>query len=101
MKKRRFLFPLAVAVSVLTGVTAAVRLAAYHVPGPLLVVYAVLTTSAIGTSIRFFAERLATTVHRCSADGCTFQVQERGVDAGESAYWREVAAAHPRHDLNR
>ncbi|MEV5937962.1 hypothetical protein [Streptomyces sp. NPDC051994] len=53
-----------------------------------------------GHLVETVTTRLATTVYRCRAAGCTYKVSVTHVDAAERRRWQETAAAHPVHELN-
>ncbi|MFF1766843.1 hypothetical protein [Streptomyces sp. NPDC058249] len=43
-------------------------------------------------------EAWSSTRHRCTAQGCTFEVRVQNGSAADNRHWQEVAAAHPTHN---
>ncbi|NEB75299.1 hypothetical protein G3I40_08650 [Streptomyces sp. SID14478] len=85
-------FALAVALSI------GVQLHSYAVPLGLLAPCVLGVFSCALWLLLRVAEAAESTVHRCTAPGCTFQVRMRHASAAESRRWQEIAAAHPTHD---
>ncbi|MFD4973175.1 hypothetical protein [Streptomyces sp. NPDC058424] len=54
-------------------------------------------SSALWLLIRV-EEALSRTRHRCTAQGCTFEVRVQSGSAADNRRWQEVAAAHPTHN---
>ncbi|MFE4717710.1 hypothetical protein ACFRLW_15035 [Streptomyces sp. NPDC056728] len=97
-QRRRIVSLLEVGVSIAVGVAISIRLASYGVPFGLITpcVLSVLS-SALWLLIRA-EEALSSTRHRCTTQGCTFEVRVQNGSAVDNRRWQEVAAAHPTHD---
>ncbi|MEV6994362.1 hypothetical protein AB0N87_35105 [Streptomyces sp. NPDC093228] len=74
------------------------QLHSYGVPLGLitLCVLSVLS-SALWLLIRA-EEAWSSTRHRCTAQGCTFEVRVQNGSAADNRRWQEIAAAHPTHN---
>lgn len=88
-------------ISVVTALALAasvgLRLHSYAVPLHLLIPCVLAVASSALWLLSKAAEAFESTVHRCTASGCTFQVRVRNGSAAESRRWQEIAAAHPTH----
>ncbi|MFJ9088722.1 hypothetical protein ACIRL3_40570 [Streptomyces sp. NPDC102384] len=88
-------------VSVVTALALAtstgMRLHSYAVPLGLLITCVLAVASSALWLLSKVAEAAESTVHRCTAEGCTFQVRVRHGSAADSRRWQEIAAAHPTH----
>ncbi|MEU1597240.1 hypothetical protein ABZ468_31415 [Streptomyces sp. NPDC005708] len=87
-----------IGVACLAAVLIGSQLHTYGVPLGLITpcVLSVLS-SALWLLIRV-EEAWSSTRHRCSAQGCTFEVRVQNGSAADNRRWQEVAAAHPTHN---
>ncbi|WP_428953316.1 hypothetical protein [Streptomyces sp. cg35] len=84
--------------SLAVGASIGVQLYWQHVTWGLIVPCVLAAASSSLWLLSKVAEAFESTVHRCTAPGCTFRVRVQNVDAAENRRWQEVAAAHPTHD---
>ncbi|MBP5938551.1 hypothetical protein [Streptomyces acidiscabies] len=95
--RRRLALSAALAVAVSVSVWTGVRLNSYGVPAGLTLACCLSYLATFLTLSVRITDTLSTTVHRCTAPGCTFRVRLTRATPGESRHWQEITADHPRH----
>ncbi|MFJ9410828.1 hypothetical protein [Streptomyces sp. NPDC101393] len=99
MQRRHRILTTALVVGAATGISYAVRLAAFDVSPSLIIACTLATAACASFTVAWVADWLLVTTHRCKAPGCDFRVRLRGTSAVENRRLQEAAAAHPQHHL--
>ncbi len=73
------------------------RLASYEVALSLLIACATSCFSTFYFLLIRMWEAAGTTTHRCTIEGCAFQVRLTHTDEAEARRWEQAAEAHPVH----
>ncbi|MGH4030854.1 hypothetical protein ACQB60_18160 [Actinomycetota bacterium Odt1-20B] len=95
--RRRVAGLLIIATAGAVAVSIGMRLRSYGVPIGLITPCVLAVLSSALWLLMDVSKALASTVHRCTVKGCTFEVRVQNADAAESRRWQEIAAAHPNH----